>query len=198
VGLFLKTGRLLQASHGADRSAGDTSRPSLTLEGTPAGEVVPPHGLDCSTLRRVYCKALTFPLLPVARCRMRGAVAGASCEACFSGRTCLQAFHVATAAATTRRQRRSLPWRTVRAEAAEPGAREQPLQQPAAGVPPEAALQPAAAQRQGPDPYQLAGQRLRSLLSGVGDGEVSSRHTLLRRSPPWLPCWLAVAAVACF
>ena len=27
-------------------------------------------------------------------------------------------------------------------------------------------------QRQAPDPYQMAGQRLRSLLSGVGNGEV--------------------------
>lgn len=105
---------------------------------------------------------------------MRGAV-GASAEAGFSGRTHVQAFNPLKAAAATRRRRHSLPCRTVRAEAAEAGSREQPVQQQP--------LDAAQLQRQRPDPYQLAGQRLRSLLSGVGDGEVSSQGYLRAALP---------------
>jgi hypothetical protein len=88
----------------------------------------------------------------------------------FSGRTaCCAPFRavplprrrsrVSRAAAVVRAERaaQSAAGDTTAAAAATALSRPQQQQQP---------------QRQAPDPYQLAGQRLRSLLSGVGNGEV--------------------------
>ncbi|KAL4429002.1 hypothetical protein ABPG77_006041 [Micractinium sp. CCAP 211/92] len=72
-------------------------------------------------------------------------------------------------------------------------AEQQPAGEPSttAGPPPPAAVaasvQPEGEQQQprrpAPDPYQLAGQRLRNLLSGVGDGEEEMLNSMLEEQP---------------
>lgn len=56
-------------------------------------------------------------------------------------------------------------------------------QPPAAGTAAEPEDQHQQRRRPEPDPYQLAGQRLRSLLTGVGDGEEEMLNSMLEEQP---------------
>ncbi|EFN54080.1 hypothetical protein CHLNCDRAFT_136198 [Chlorella variabilis] len=101
----------------------------------------------------------------------------------FSGRTHAFTVHLPAWQPAGRRRGRRLHRAAARAEAAEPsGEAAAGLRQPQAAA--RAAAQPALAQPQPQrDPYTLAGQRLRSLLNGVGDGEEEMLNNLLEEQP---------------
>ena len=124
----------------------------------------------CCTLGQGSHAERPTPTLP-AETEMRPTCAH-SADVGFSGRTHAFTVHLPAWQPAGRRRGRRLHRAAARAEAAEPsGEAAAGLRQPQAAA--RAAAQPALAQPQPQrDPYTLAGQRLRSLLNGVGDGEV--------------------------